>query len=411
MNLIKIRNIFIYLSVIGFFFFPFYQTIVISTAFFITFFTGEFKDYFSTLTKNKAAVVILIFFLIHLISMLYTTNTSSGWRGLEVKLSYLAFPLFLPIIFNSTRLNIYLLFKIMVVSGLIYCISSFMRAGLIYSETNNISDLLSSNLGFRINQSNPFVHPTYVSLYFNFLILLLSYNFIKKDLSSKIKILSLALIVLFILFILFSSSKFGILLVGINIIIILSYYAKVKRKIKQALIIFSVFSFISVLGIYNSPLKIRFQQAYKEIFHGNKNANGYQMSTGTRIWTWKTTVEIIKENPVLGVGVGDIRTELIKKYKEFGITDKSRNKLDSHQQFLQTFATIGISGITCLLFLFFTLFRKAIKTKNVILFSFTLFYFLFGLTESMLETQAGIVFFTFMSLLLFQYPKEKLIKS
>lgn len=411
MNLVKIRNIFIYLSIIGFFFFPFYQTILISIAFFLTFFTGEFKGYFSVFIKNKVAVVILLFFLIHLTSLLYTTNISSGWRGLEVKLSYLAFPLFLPIIFNSTKLNIYFLFKIMVVSGLIYCVSSFIRAGLIYLDTNNISDLLSSNLGFRIGQTHPFVHPTYVSLYLNFLILFLSYNLIKKELQIKKIVLSLGTILLFLIFILFSSSKLGILLMSVNVFIILTYYAITKSKIRQALILFSIFSIVSVVGIYNSPLKIRFQQAYKEVFHGNKNAKDYQMSTGTRIWTWKTTVEVIKENPVIGVGIGDIRDELIKQYKEFGITDKSRTRLDSHQQFLQTFATIGLSGITCLLFLFFILFRKAIKTKNIILFSFTLFYFLFGLTESMLETQAGIVFFTFMSLLLFQLPKEKLIED
>lgn len=411
MNLIKIRNSFLYLSVIGFFFFPFYQTHLISIAFFLTFFTGEFKNFSTLLKKNKIALLFIVFFSIHLVSMLYTENISSGWHGIEVKLAFIAFPLFLPLIFNSKTVNFYLIFKIMIYTGIGYCLLSFGRAGLIFLESKNVSDLLSSNLGFRIGQSHPFVHPTYVSLYLNVLSLLLIYKLIKINTTNKYKLFTFGTTALFFIFIVFSSSKLGILLMLINVIILLTYYAIKKSKIKKSLIILSVFSLITVTGIYNSPLKIRFEQAYKEIFHGNKNASGYQMSTGTRIWTWKSTTYIIQDNLLQGVGIGDIREELKIKYKELGITDESRNKLDSHQQFLQTFATIGVFGFINLIMIFFILFQKAIKTKNILLFSFALFYFIFGLTESMLETQAGIVFFTFIAILFYQIPAKNFIES
>jgi len=406
MSLITIRNILIYISIIGFFFFPFYQTHVIALGFLLTFFTGEFKDFMPSFKNNKAGVVLFVFFIIHLFSLLYSNDLSFGTKGLEIKFSFFIFPLFLPIIFHSKKININLIFKVLIFSGIGYVISSFVMGFYNYLIYNDFKYLLSSNLGFRIGQDGPFLHPTYVSIYINFILLYIGYNFIKTKyfINKKITVLT---IVLFLIFILFSTSKIGILLVGINVFIILSYFAIYKNKVKKAILIFITFISISIIGIYNSPVKGRFQEVYEQVVLKQFWNRDYCLSTQTRMMTWKASKEIIKENPYFGVGIGDIRNDLQKKYKELGFACLKGKGLDSHQQFLQTFATIGISGILTLLLLFFILFRKAIKTKNLILFSFTLFYFLFGLTESFLETQAGIVFFTFFAILLYHNSTEK----
>ena len=68
--------------------------------------------------------------------------------------------------------------------------------------------------------------------------------------------------------------------------------------------------------------------------------------------------------------------------------------LDSHQQFLQTFASTGVFGFFILIMIFILLFIKSLKKKSFLLLVFSVNLLLFSLTESMLETQAGV--FTFL---------------
>ena len=78
-----------------------------------------------------------------------------------------------------------------------------------------------------------------------------------------------------------------------------------------------------------------------------------------------------------------------------GIKSLEGSDLDSHQQFLQTFATLGLLGFLSLSLIFIVIIMTGWKQKNFLLLGIGLIYLLFGLTESMLETQAGVVFFTF----------------
>ncbi len=69
-------------------------------------------------------------------------------------------------------------------------------------------------------------------------------------------------------------------------------------------------------------------------------------------------------------------------------------KLNFHNQFLQTWAEVGILGFLLLVFLMFRpFFLKNQHPLFLIFVSLTLIGFL---TESMLERQAGVVLFAFM---------------
>ena len=411
MKLIQFRNICIYLFLVSFFFFPRLQTLFISVVFFITFFTGEFVNFKEAVLRNKLSISIAIYFLITLFSMLYTSDMSSGWKGIEIKFSMIAFPIFLPIIFyKSKSINRELIINVLTITAVVYAFLSFSRALYLYSTLGETTNFNSVNLGFRLFQEGPFVHPTYVSIYYVVLILIWGKRIVEDGINKRSGFWILMLI-FFLIFIFFSSSKAGILLAAIAIVLLLVYYAKKKKKIIQAVSIFFLFAVIGAIGINNSNLKIRFNDAYQEMTKEYNNPVSYVQSTGARIWVWKSTIQVIKDNPILGVGVGDTRNELTKKYKEVGIIDESILKLDSHQQYLQTTATIGIVGLISLLLVFVSLFYYSKKQSHFILFGFTLTYLLFGFTESMFETQAGIIFFTFFSLFLVSKPQSKIEKE
>ena len=167
MKLIQFRNICIYLFLVSFFFFPRLQTIFISVAFFITFFTGEFSNFKEAVLRNKLSMSIAIYFLITLVSLLYTSDMTSGLKGIEIKFSMIAFPIFLPLIFyKSKNINRELIINVLTITAVVYAALSFSRAFYLYAILGETINFNSVNLGFRLFQKGPFVHPTYVSIYY-----------------------------------------------------------------------------------------------------------------------------------------------------------------------------------------------------------------------------------------------------
>ncbi|MFM8837311.1 MAG: O-antigen ligase family protein, partial [Bacteroidota bacterium] len=60
-----------------------------------------------------------------------------------------------------------------------------------------------------------------------------------------------------------------------------------------------------------------------------------------RVAKWKNTLECYGQNPILGTGAGDFQTELNKVYRRNGLETGYINQFNSHNQYLQTLATLG----------------------------------------------------------------------
>ncbi len=406
MKLTQIRNIFLYLFLVCFFFYPRFQTGFIALAFFTTFFTGEFLNFKQTVLKNKLGLSMMLFFIIHVLSMLWTENQIGGWRSIESKFSLIAFPLFLPVIFyNGIKMES--VFKFFNLIALVYILLSLGNYFYNFFVLGNIPINIVDNLNFKFSSEARNLHPTYVSFYLLTIILYNGNELLNNIHNRRKTIFSIAGILSLSMLVLFLSSKVAFIGLFIVIFLLLGKYARQNGKIKQALLLFILFLGVALIGIYKSNLRIKFEQTYEELTNTNRTNKSYVQSTGARIWFWKTTTEVIKENPILGVGTGDIRDELSKKYQEKGIIYIQDKGMDSHQQYLQTFAATGLFGFLSLLSMFLLLFYDSIKNRKFLLFGFTLLYFIFGFTESMLETQAGLVFFTFFALYLSYYNQVK----
>ncbi|MEN8839417.1 MAG: O-antigen ligase family protein [Flavobacteriales bacterium] len=396
MQIKLIRNSLLAFFVIGFFFFPRLQTIWISACFITV--LGD-KSFYKSLVhgySNKLGILLFVYFAWMSISLVYTENLTAGLKSLETKFSLAIFPLFLPFLFSAewVKRNI---MKLFLTSGLFYIIVSLFDATLDYYSTNSTASFFYSKLGIGLFQEGSFIHPTYSAFFYNVLVSYLGVQIIEKSSRIRSKSLVLFQFILICVFIFLLSSKFGILALAVNLILLLGYYIKKRKKIIPAVVIFLLFSVLSVLIISQSPLKKRFAASYSALTTQSDKPS----STKARLDVWAETYEIILENSIFGVGTGDIRDELMSKYQEKEYFLYQKRGYDSHQQFLQTFASLGVLGFVILIAIFVTLFRQSITTHNFLLFSFTLLFLLFGLVESMLERQAGVVFFVFFGLYLF----------
>ena len=115
-----------------------------------------------------------------------------------------------------------------------------------------------------------------------------------------------------------------------------------------------------------------------------------------RIVSWKNTWQLIKQNPVLGVGTGDYIYELSKIYEK----DQYDLPVNSHSQYLYIWASVGLWGLLIFLFVIFY-WLYAIRNKHIIFIyglSFLSFYMTAMLFEASLIKQIdSMTFALFMS--------------
>ena len=123
--------------------------------------------------------------------------------------------------------------------------------------------------------------------------------------------------------------------------------------------------------------------------------------TVARMEIWKISIGLIKQHFMFGVGTGDVKDVFMKAYQQQNLYSIFKKKLNAHNQYLQTFVTLGVFGFSLLVaFLLIPVYRSLRKGDYL----YTLFLLIFAiniLVESMLETQAGVVFYAFFNAFLF----------
>ena len=156
-------------------------------------------------------------------------------------------------------------------------------------------------------------------------------------------------------------------------------------------------------------MKIMFTSLVDIVRTGDSSSS----STGTRFEIWKVTTKLISENMILGVGAGDIKPELNKKYEENPafLKEATDRHLNVHNQYLETWLGQGIIGLALMLSLFIMLFIKAYRNKDHVIALFLINVMVNFFPEAMLNNMHGVVFFAlFYYLFALSLPKNSMIK-
>lgn len=125
-------------------------------------------------------------------------------------------------------------------------------------------------------------------------------------------------------------------------------------------------------------------------------------SIAQRIIYLKAASNIIKENPLAGVGTGDVKNGFDSWYRKSKSLADEKWWYRAHNQYMSFIVAFGIPAfILILIFLFIPPFLGK-KWGDYLFFCFAIIGFTSMLTEDTLETQTGVSFFMFFySLLLF----------
>ena len=135
------------------------------------------------------------------------------------------------------------------------------------------------------------------------------------------------------------------------------------------------------------------------------NPSGH--SAMQRIEYWKTSIMIIKEHPVIGVGTGDMNIAFEKQYELMDSPLQPEFRWRSHNQFLSITVGFGIIGILWFLFVLFYPPLKIGRMTDYFYFVFFVIIMVSMLSEDTIETQTGVTIFAFFTSLFLFGKKEK----
>jgi O-antigen ligase len=281
------------------------------------------------------------------------------------------------------------------------------------SKMNDTSAFYKSELGFTTRFSQH-IHPTYFSIYIIVslfgLIYLQHKRFIKLP-----KWLIICYIIFSILLIIFLSSTAAILFFLFSIVFFLIFYFYKKLKPLIATIFIITILLISFITIKYIPFKtINLKETIENtiLFLNNpkectQSKEFIESSNEKRLILWKLSWEKFKENP-LGYGVGSAGDVYRDVYQKYELDSFIEPLLDSHNQYLRIALEMGIIGLLAYLSILITFIVKAIKQKKYLLLFVLISLIYFGLFESVLQRQSGVIFFVYIITFLYLYEPNLL---
>lgn len=164
-----------------------------------------------------------------------------------------------------------------------------------------------------------------------------------------------------------------------------------------------------ILAIENGVANVRYTQnkplenrIYTIIWEFDKliyepNPEGH--SVAQRLSFWKIGTKIWRENPLFGVGSGDLKEAFNESYAALNTDIKPEFRLRSHNQFLTIAIALGIFGllvfVASIIWPFFSL-----KNANTFLYiGFAIILYLSMMNEDTLETQFGATLYAYFNAL------------
>ncbi len=347
----------------------------------------------TSVLKSKLSILSFSMFIVLIVGFINTSNTGRGFIVLEHKLSFLAMPVALaPLVFYMTkkRMNLVIYsFSVSTIIGALICLIT--ATWVYYVKEQNI--FVYSYFTQIIN-----IHPAYFSAMsiFSFLnIGKLLYDKHEKLSYIKLVILTLAASFQFV-FIILLKARTPLIILAL-IILIITLFLLYKRQLKPK----GVF-FLSILIIVGGLM------ISKDPFIKYRLTVSINSSIENRLNLWEASFNAIEFAPFLGVGTGDVQSTLNQYYKDNNLEEPLRENYNSHNEYLQTFVRNGILGLIVLLVYWCYILMFSLYRKNFYLFTVTFIFMIFGMTESLFNTQKGIMFFTFFSTFIYFYQISNL---
>jgi O-antigen ligase len=374
-------------------------------------YSGNYKK-IGRLFSDKVALGIMVYYLFQVVTLLYSRNKATGGMWLEYRspLAYLSLILGTITVSVSQRRTVLLFFAFLTAAagflGLLFGIGMMVKTG----DTGYI---YNDNLGTLFDKQ-----AVYFAMYVNFAVMIFVY-FLHKGLIlhkgfRNLAVVSIGLLIL-VNYLLASRTSMLILalfLLGNIIYLIL----KQKKYLSGFILLFGVI----IIGVLSTQLFPKTTNRFVSVtnskfeysnlhpvdhFNGETNKENWN-SLNTRLAIWNCAGAVIRRNPVVGVGIGDVGDSLTGEYRKNNFYFGIKYNLNAHNQYLDV--GIGMGAIGFVIFLIGMILvplLTAFQRQNYLLIFFLVSMIAYMLTEVLLNRNQGVTFVAFFILLLAKSAK------
>ena len=365
------------------------------------------KEFDLSSRKTRLMLLFISLYAIGITGMIYTDNAKAGLATLETQSAILFFPL----VFGTTSVLTHTIVK-KITTHLLIAIALATIAGLGYGlynyfQTGDIEQLTRDRIVlFHV------VRPVIMGL-FCLLAMIIAFEKLNAP-SAKTKGLLYVFIGLMTLMIFL----LGIRLIIVCWLLIASYYFLSIVKHKAYRIFFIIIAILLlVISAFTIPtVKTQWNELFdfsgrSTIVLDSDSSLGRNWSgKALRVAIWKCSADVVKKHWLAGVGTGDVQDSLQKAYENRKFYFASMyNRYNAHNEYLQVTLANGLPGFLILLScIFYPLLHYRKKFSGNIYFLFLLLFAAVAITESILEVNKGIIWYSFFnSIFAFGYLKSE----
>ncbi len=234
------------------------------------------------------------------------------------------------------------------------------------------------------------IHPAYLGMFLNFALLIVLAEWMewvpsRTGLSRRMLLTVAGILFIFLILL---TAKTAVLFALLLLVLVTVLYIRHTGNWLHAawlgggaMIVFIVFLWLNPVTFERFSMIFRFEET------------NYENSVLSRTLTWKAVGNLLAEMPPEGLGSGDVQEALNIEYKDLDFQLGLEESHNAHNQYFQVLLESGWLGLllfisALVIFLSIGIRRKDwLYTGFIVLFAFNI------LTESVLETQSGVLFF------------------
>lgn len=355
---------------------------------------------------NKAYFIPMAFYMLMVVSVIWSNDRAEAFRGLERQLALVLIPLafvMMPKLSRNIRNKVFYWFSQALA---VFALFFMLKAGFTYLQLGDSAIFFYHELVAPLD-----LNAIYVSVF-----VALSCVFLMFEQKKNKR--SIATLIILGLFLILLSSKAIIL--SLTLLIAVGVIRRFNKR--TAFILFALLGLGIVLILFTrNPIKDRFQveitaSNLDEVF--NKEEFGkvyYWTGTTIRLFQARIFLEMLEEDKLLfkGYGINNSQPVIAKKHREYDLYKEFHN-YNFHNQYIQAFAELGLFGLLFLFLMLAVILRQYIITNDILWLALFFIMFVVFLTESYLWRQRGLYHFLLLYCILFKTAmnhKTEIIKE
>lgn len=387
-------------------------------------FEGGWGEKIKTVREHPYVLLFPLFVVLHLVGMQYTENIANGWANLDKKVFLAILPVAVlsssAVSESNIRSILWVFISTCLLASVVCVVNSLLLAKGSGMPLNFSSETLDNYRALNPGISNVWMsfsyialasgigmHPTYLGLYLLFCFLLIAHLCEEKTAGSlRRKIAYYAVLGYLSLFIVFLSSR--IITLGLTVAIFSLFLRHDwKNRTPRALLPVAISIGALVALVFINPVSRyrNLQEFSLTNLAAPATLSKNSLSIRHSLW-WLSDRALADVNLWTGAGTGDVG-DAMKEVSDRFNKKNILNTYDPHNQFLYTLTALGLPGLLTLLMILLLPVAFAFRKSKLVVVFFAIVT-LSCFTESVLETQKGIIFIScFGPLLLKLLPQRR----